>query len=260
MFLCLFCRRGFHRVRDRISVAEDSQGCCWNLEVVESSSTPNLAEALHARSIIHRLHERGGRSSVPRNDETYCWGKFWWLWIFNAWHSDIQQIFHGEKRAFWVMVSPYPFGICTPLYVHLDLWPFVLCTVHRLLVAKNDELKNPFACGTRSGWWDVKNCWWFRNHLGCRKDCQLKVVQDILINSRIAKCTLHCNFLMVLLQWGGLCVCNLKPINQSCSHPKPLKNSCLPEKYFGIKGISQNWASRRGYPYHPPTGVLDLWI
>lgn len=48
-----------------------------------------------------------------------------------------------------MMVSPYPFGICTPLYVHLDLWPFVLCTVHRLLVAKNDELKNPFACGTR---------------------------------------------------------------------------------------------------------------
>ena len=50
-----------------------------------------------------------------------------------------------------MMVSPCPFGICTSLYVHLDFWPFVLCTVHRLLVSKNEELKNPFACGTRSG-------------------------------------------------------------------------------------------------------------
>lgn len=41
----------------------ESQGCCWNLEVVESSSTPNLAEALHARSIIVFMKEAAGAAS-----------------------------------------------------------------------------------------------------------------------------------------------------------------------------------------------------
>ena len=133
----------------------------------------------------------------------------------------------------------YPCGWCTSLYVHHGFCPsFCVLCIYPAGKLRMTNSKNPFASGTRWGWWDLKPCWHRKqgNHQGCTKDYQLQQVKQVL---------------MVLLQWGGLGVCNPKPIIQNLI-------VCLKEVWN--QGIPENWPQFRCVLYSATHPGLDLWI